>query len=1340
MTLDTAVLVLVIMLILLAISIVVFFVLLHRSRVQAEEQKSPDTGAAGLTPAVRETMASFRHALPGGKPDPRVPWILLIGEAGAGKTTLAEHLGAGASGLPAPGGGVRWNILDGGILIDVPGNFLINADGRHQEDSRWNRLIRSLVRYRPARPVDGLVLTIPASELLKIADVATVQRNEVAAAIRSKLDEAQTLLGLVVPIYIVVTRCDQVRGFGSFCWEMNPEMDDDMFGWSNPNTLESAFAPDWVDEAFDTIEAGILRQQMRVFGSRAWTPATDELFIFPLEFAAMRAPMRSFLTQVFHETAYVDSNFARGIYFCGDASVVIDRLARSRVSAPPALDIATAPAMAAPLWMAGRPGGVIPSLLLGPPARRQIVFAKHLFDFKVFLESRIARPVTRVRFTRNRTVLALQAALAIFVVVFTIGTAMAYRRLLDLRDHKFFPLLTTLSEKVASGSTPTVETAYDLVDSLGEINTMGFRSFFLPPSWRDPIDRRMAAGLTEALSTVLPAIRTALDARANEVIGDCKAVDAVNPAGGQAAGPFEQVSFDKDPSYAALDQFLTRFAGLENAIGHYDKVRRLDTGTYNDLDAMFQYLLPGRSLVDAGRISQSEYYERALSQVSGDQLKVERDNRLNPCAQERTKALADNFYKNWFTNNALLSETTNIAGQIDSLRIGSLVSDDLKSLVEDIRALDGEISGPAARWLAQPEFDPSLYPALKQLSARKFADAKFVQDVYADGQEKLTDLREQLFLTKSGGDAIIEQHGADLHVSAPVVALELGIEALLAQDFMTTVTAASPASGVVIWNMTTLGQAAQLRDSYEKFIRERMPLLPPDLRASVRRIAAQNLITAVNATVARAQTPAGGGTDDTTTLLEIRSFKDAAPVLSQIQQSMTQVQQSLPPSSTFSRTNFQTILAGESVALAQRLNRQLAEEPAYPHSDPAMRAWNGATPLSHAVFASVDSSDALEEFLSNQRERIHSLATDYAQPLETYLQSQALEQQASFARWLGIVGDVKDYDAKKPGNSIAALETFVRTNLDKITPGNACRATDSIAGVNRNDYFVQIRADLQSAAVTQCSQVTLGGYTTDIAGFFNSKLAGKFPFGPRLAIPGAVQADPHDVGEFLSRIGERGPAIVNFVRQRPAYADILAFLNQSDAVRQMFAGGLTQGAPYADIAVYFRVNQNAEKSGNEIIDWEFRSADQTAHYPGPETGVRWHYGDAVHLALRYAKDSPDVPNAGAAGPDARVDGRSVTWDYTGGWSLFALLASHSGQTSDFGEPAEALPGTLRFLIPTQPENSGIKGAPPPTAALGETRVYIRLGMRIPGAKEMREIPVAGFPVKAPLPTGSPAPE
>jgi hypothetical protein len=60
-----------------------------------------------------------------------------------------------------------------------------------------------------------------------------------------------------------------------------------------------------------------------------------------------------------------------------------------------------------------------------------------------------------------------------------------------------------------------------------------------------------------------------------------------------------------------------------------------------------------------------------------------------------------------------------------------------------------------------------------------------------------------------------------------------------------------------------------------------------------------------------------------------------------------------------------------------------------------------------------------------------------------------------------------------------------------------------------------------------------------------------------------------------------------------------------------------------------------------------------------------------------------------------------------------------------------LPGTLLFVIPTLPDNSRTKGASP--VMPGQTRLYIRLAFRVPGAKEPGDVPVTPFPVKAPLP-------
>ena len=208
--------------------------------------------------------------------------------------------------------------------LDVPGAFLVTETGASQPDGRWERTLRQLLRHRPSQPLNGLVLCISASQLRISGEAETANRNAIAAAVRAKLDQLQNVTGLLIPVYVLVTKCDQIQGFGNFCWAIDRHRGHDIFGWSNPNKLEAAFASDWVNQSFDEMQERLVSHQMRMFGSRIYSPADDDLFVFPLEFDAMRVPLRNFLNQIFHETAYVDSNFLRGIYFCGDSSAIRD--------------------------------------------------------------------------------------------------------------------------------------------------------------------------------------------------------------------------------------------------------------------------------------------------------------------------------------------------------------------------------------------------------------------------------------------------------------------------------------------------------------------------------------------------------------------------------------------------------------------------------------------------------------------------------------------------------------------------------------------------------------------------------------------------------------------------------------------------------------------------------------------------------------------------------------------------------------------------------------------------------------------------------------------------------
>ena len=265
----------------------------------------------------------------------------------------------------------------------------------------------------------------------------------------------------------------------------------------------------------------------------------------------------------------------------------------------------------------------------------------------------------------------------------------------------------------------------------------------------------------------------------------------------------------------------------------------------------------------------------------------------------------------------------------------------------------------------------------------------------------------------------------------------------------------------------------------------------------------------------------------------------------------------------------------------------------------------------------------------------------------------------------------------------------------------------------------------------ECSDLALNAYTNQIAGFFNARLAGKFPFAPLSSEPGVVQADPADVSEFLSRIDAQGLGLKRFFTAKPQYTDELDFIDRSLALRDMLSATATGESPAADLTVYFRVNQAAEKGGNQIIDWSLEAGDVTVHYPGTENSLRWHYGDSVQVAFRYAKDSPQVPKAGTSEPNAQVDGRTVTWAYSGPWAFFEMLAQHGGRAANFGVAPQLLSSTLGFVIPATSDTSHEKVTASPIDE-GDDRVFLRVVLRVSDGKQAREVPVVAPPTKAPV--------
>ena len=120
-----------------------------------------------------------------------LPWYVVVGPPAAGKTTALSHSGlgfitpTGASGSKVRGtAGTRncdWWFSRHAILLDTAGRLATEEDDREE----WMTFLDTLRRFRPQRPLDGLVVALSVEDLLTHSEE---QSQELVAQLRRAVE------------------------------------------------------------------------------------------------------------------------------------------------------------------------------------------------------------------------------------------------------------------------------------------------------------------------------------------------------------------------------------------------------------------------------------------------------------------------------------------------------------------------------------------------------------------------------------------------------------------------------------------------------------------------------------------------------------------------------------------------------------------------------------------------------------------------------------------------------------------------------------------------------------------------------------------------------------------------------------------------------------------------------------------------------------------------------------------------------------------------------------------------------------------------------------------------
>lgn len=282
---------------------------------------------ATLRQRMDEALALLKKARLGG--DQRrnlyeLPWYVIIGPPGSGKTTalvnsglhfpLAAQLGAGAiRGV----GGTRncdWWFTDQAVLLDTAGRYTTQDSHAQVDKAAWLGFLDLLKTQRSRRPIDGAFIAISLSDLLLGTDA---ERAAHAAAIRLRIQELHTQLGVRFPIYLMLTKLDLVPGFMEFFDALSKE--DRAQVWGMTFALDDGKSPQGPLQDFEREFAGLeLRLNERLVErlQQERDPARrDLIYGFPQQFAALRQSLQSFLDGVFKPNAFEERALLRGVYF-----------------------------------------------------------------------------------------------------------------------------------------------------------------------------------------------------------------------------------------------------------------------------------------------------------------------------------------------------------------------------------------------------------------------------------------------------------------------------------------------------------------------------------------------------------------------------------------------------------------------------------------------------------------------------------------------------------------------------------------------------------------------------------------------------------------------------------------------------------------------------------------------------------------------------------------------------------------------------------------------------------------------------------------------------------------
>ncbi len=445
----------------------------------------------------------------------QLPWYVIIGPPGSGKTTALVNSGlrfpmeqeAGKHAVRGVGGtrNCDWWFTDEAILLDTAGRYTTQDSDKIADGAGWAQFLQLLKRHRRRQPINGVLVAYSAADLMTRSEQ---EFEGDITAIRQRIDELNRNLGISLPVYLLVTKTDLISGFREFFDDLDTAGRAQVWGVTFPlDDSQSGRAlgqlPSEFDALADRLNRGLFgRLQMERDPRRRAT-----LFAFPQQFGALRPRLLELVNKAFGGTGFDRKAFLRGVYFTSGTQegTPIDRLLGS---------------LSRSLGLASDP-----RQLVGEKGRAY--FIERLLKEVVLREAGLAGSDRRASLRKAALHLAAYGAIAALVIGGLVALTVSYRKNVSYLGEveKAASQLQAVTARGTQGTTPEASDWLARLDAVrGVVDAAAHGGKSAPWSMRSGLYQGHAAGdaareayARELNALLVPKLARAFESRLNEL-------------------------------------------------------------------------------------------------------------------------------------------------------------------------------------------------------------------------------------------------------------------------------------------------------------------------------------------------------------------------------------------------------------------------------------------------------------------------------------------------------------------------------------------------------------------------------------------------------------------------------------------------------------------------------------------------------------------------------------------------------------------------------------------------------------------------------------------------------